>query len=104
MPFKPGQSGNPGGRAHMPEELKIKLRNEIPKVIDFWIKAYTDTSENFSNRNKAAENLIYYGYGKPKESVEVEHISEAVESHEETLRKIDELLARREAAKATGEG
>jgi hypothetical protein len=72
MPFKPGQSGNPSGRARMPEELKIKFRDEIPSVVDFWIETYRNTSESFANRNKAAENLIYYGYGKPRESVDLD--------------------------------
>lgn len=72
MPFKPGQSGNPSGRARMPEELKIKLHNEIPSVVDFWIKTYRNENESFANRNKAAENLIYYGYGKPKETIDMD--------------------------------
>jgi hypothetical protein len=102
--FQKGQVNNPHGRPVIPEELKAKLKDGFTEVIQFWFDTLRNDTERWDYRNKAAENIANYGYGKPKESVEVEHISEAVESHEETLRKIDELLARREAAKATGKG
>jgi hypothetical protein len=72
MPFKPGQSGNPAGRPTMPEELKVKIRAEIPKVVDFWISTYGNEAESFQNRNKAAENLVAYAYGKPKEIIDMD--------------------------------
>jgi hypothetical protein len=72
MPFKPGQSGNPSGRPIMPEELKTKIREAVPGVIDFWIKTYANLEESFPNRNKAAENLIAYGYGKAKEIIDLD--------------------------------
>lgn len=89
MRFQPGQSGNPGGRPSMPDELKVKIRSEIPRVVDFWIATYQNESENFQNRNKAAENLVAYGYGKPKESVDVD-LSGRVEGITiEIVKKID---------------
>jgi len=69
--FKPGQSGNPGGRTPIPKELKEKLSEEAPRVLDFWINAYQDESLNWNYRNKAAENIVAYAYGKPKEILDM---------------------------------
>jgi hypothetical protein len=70
--FQKGQSGNPGGRPAMPDELKTKIRNAVPEVVDFWINTLHNDEELFINRNKAAENLMAYGYGKPKELIDVD--------------------------------
>lgn len=72
MAFKPGQSGNPAGRASIPEELKTKLRSECPDVLSFWIDTYRNIYESFGNRNKAAENIFSYAYGKPKELIDID--------------------------------
>lgn len=96
MRFQPGQSGNPGGRPSMPDELKVKIRSEIPRVVDFWIATYQNESENFQNRNKAAENLVAYGYGKPKESVDIDlsaDITTNPMTFEEKQARVKELLA-----------
>lgn len=69
MPFKPGQSGNPGGRAAIPKELKEKLSAEAPHVLDFWIAAYQNETLNWNYRLKASENIVAYAYGKPKEII-----------------------------------
>jgi hypothetical protein len=93
--FKPGQSGNPGGRTPIPKELKEKLSAEAPRVLDFWINAYQDESLNWNYRNKAAENIVAYAYGKPKEILDVDISSRndiTILSHEEKIAKLKELL------------
>ena len=71
MQFQPGNKlGN--GRPSLPEELKTKLRAECPGVLDFWIATYANENENFGNRNKAAENIWNYAYGKPKELIDID--------------------------------
>lgn len=88
--FKPGQSGNPGGRPAMPKELKEKLSAEAPGVLEFWIRSYQDESLNWHHRNKAAENLVAYAYGKPKELIDMD-VSGRVEGIKvEIVRKIDD--------------
>ena len=89
MPFKPGQSGNPGGRPTMPDELKVKIRSEIPGVVDFWIDTYKNPNESFINRNKAAENLVAYGYGKAKEIIDMDINGKIDGMVVEIVRKID---------------
>ena len=70
MQFQPGNKG--GGRTTLPEELKTKLRAECPGVFDFWKSTYENENESFSNRNKAAENIWNYAYGKPKELIDID--------------------------------
>lgn len=67
--FEKGKSGNPGGRPAMPKELKEKLSAEAPGVLDFWIASYQDSGLKWDFRNKAAENIVAYAYGKPKELI-----------------------------------
>jgi hypothetical protein len=102
MQFQPGNKG--GGRPAIPEELKTKLKDGFEEVIEFWFTTLRDESAPHAYRDKAAEKIAAYAYGKPKEIMEIEHVGEQVESHEETLRKIDELLARRGAFEAAREG
>lgn len=90
MPFQPGQSGNPSGRPAMPDELKTKIREAVPGVIDFWIATYLDEDQDFPYRNKAAENLIAYGYGKPKEIIDLDISGRLDGMTIEIVRKLDE--------------
>jgi len=71
--FVKGQSGNPGGRKAMPEELKKTILDSVPGVVQFWIDTYQDRHAKWEHRNKAAENLVAYGYGKAKEMIDMEH-------------------------------
>lgn len=69
--FQPGNKLGTG-RPSLPEELKTKLRAECPGVLDFWIDMYRNEEESFANRNKAAENIWNYAYGKPKELIDID--------------------------------
>jgi hypothetical protein len=102
MQFQPGNKG--GGRPAIPEELKIKLKDGFEEAIEFWFRTMRDENAQMQYRDKAAEKIAAYAYGKPKEIMEIEHTGEVVESHEETLRKIDELLAGRATSQTTPEG
>lgn len=90
MPFKPGQSGNPAGRAAIPQKLKDKLRAECPGVLDFWIDMYRNEEESFANRNKAAENIWNYAYGKPKELIDIDMNGRLEGLTVEIVKKIDD--------------
>lgn len=71
--FEKGKSGNPGGRPSLPAELKAQLTGECAGVIKFWIDTYKDTSIRMDYRDRAACNIMHYAYGKPKESVDIDH-------------------------------
>jgi hypothetical protein len=86
----PGETGNPKGRPSMPDELKAKIRNAVPGVIDFWIATYANVEESFANRNKAAENLVAYGYGKAKEIIDLDISGKVDGMTIEIVKKLDE--------------
>lgn len=60
IPFKPGQSGNPGGR---PKGIAAKAREHTDKALDVLAKALTDKDARI--RIEAATRLLDRGYGKP---------------------------------------
>jgi hypothetical protein len=70
--FQKGQVNNPHGRPVIPEELKAKLKDGFTEVIQFWFDTLRNDTERWDYRNKAAENIANYGYGKPKESVDLD--------------------------------
>ena len=59
-PFKPGQSGNPGGR---PKGLGTKAREYGDKCIEVLADALD--SDDVKTRIAAARELLDRGYGKP---------------------------------------
>ncbi|MGE5821021.1 MAG: hypothetical protein ACM31M_00355, partial [Nitrososphaerota archaeon] len=60
----------------MSQELKARILEQAPAVIEFWITTMKDKKARWDFRNKAAENLIAYGYGKPKETVDLNAVGE----------------------------
>jgi hypothetical protein len=69
-PFLAGQSGNPGGRKPIPEELKNRLRNLSEKAVDALEQAL-DSKDN-RVRIQAATVLLDRAYGKPAQQHEVD--------------------------------
>lgn len=71
--FVKGQSGNPAGKAAIPEELKAKLKDGFAEAVEFWFKTMRDESIQIQYRDKAAEKIAFYAYGKPRESIDIDH-------------------------------
>lgn len=69
MAFKKGQSGNPNGRAPLPEDVKIKLRNLTPKALDT-IERHMD-SKIPAVAVKAAEIALSYNIPKAQQLIEL---------------------------------
>jgi hypothetical protein len=67
--FKPGHSGNPGGRPKMPAEL----REAMQCLADTAAKVLEDclTSDDERVRLAAAQQIFDRGYGKPNQSVDL---------------------------------
>jgi hypothetical protein len=70
--FVKGQSGNSGGRPVIPEQLKTTLREGFTECIQFWFDTLRNPEAKWEYRNKSAENISNYGYGKPRESIDVD--------------------------------
>jgi hypothetical protein len=68
MAFKPGQSGNPGGRPAKSNPAALKAREYYEAAIMVHVANLADEDPNV--RHKAAEALIDRGFGKPTEYIE----------------------------------
>ena len=70
-PFKPGNSGNPGGRPKIPEEVKTMARAASPKAMRALIAILDDENSRPPDIIRAAEAIINRAYGTPQQSIEL---------------------------------
>jgi hypothetical protein len=69
--FKPGQSGNPGGRPKEAEDVKKLARDYTREAIDklaFWMR-----SDNAKASVTASSVLLDRAYGKAPQAIDVTH-------------------------------
>ena len=91
--FKPGQSGNPGGKTKGQAEFEKKCREFLAE------KGWKALEEMAGDRDKkikqwALEQMMNRGYGRPKEVVDVTTRDESVQSPKEITDSISDLIAR----------
>lgn len=70
--FKPGKSGNPGGRPKMPAELKEACKALTPDCINVLASIVNNPKSRDGDRIKAAEVIMDRGYGKAIQSVDLD--------------------------------
>lgn len=77
-PFRPGQSGNPAGRARDDLGALIRSKDELPGVLlEFWLAVMRNEAPGFvgqaevKDAQRASECLAARGWGKERESLEV---------------------------------
>lgn len=71
--FKPGQSGNPGGKGKSTAVLAKRIQRETKnggEVVDYLLEAMRH-SRSGKERIDAATLLLAYGFGKPMQPTEV---------------------------------
>ena len=69
--FKPGQSGNPGGRREIPPAIKAKIDEGAEQSIPIVIGIMTDPDEDSRVRLAAAEMLQSRSWGKALQATDV---------------------------------
>jgi hypothetical protein len=72
MPFKPGQSGNPGGRPKEADGLAKYIRSKSKDCFEFADILMEMARNGAEDKDKfnATKLLLEYGIGKPTEHVE----------------------------------
>lgn len=68
--FKPGQSGNPGGRVKEVAHVRELARQHTEAAIKTLVEIMGSETEKGAARVAAAQALLDRGYGKPMQSVE----------------------------------
>jgi len=112
MPFKPGQSGNPGGRPRgLARRAREKLGNDGERLLDFWIEVMDDVTRPTRERLEASKLLAERGWGKPASFQLIEEddplerddaaLEEAVAQFGQEVRR---LAAIQEAERASADG
>lgn len=69
-PFKPGQSGNPGGRPKIIGDLKLLAREHTNEAVKTLVEVMKSVKAPPAARAFAANSLLDRGYGKPTQHVE----------------------------------
>lgn len=68
--FKPGQSGNPGGRPKIVGDLRELARVHTHEALATLVRVAQDRKAPPAAQVAAAEALLNRGYGKPVQAVE----------------------------------
>ena len=72
MPFKKGQSGNPGGRPKEIAEVKELARAHMPAAIEALASIMNNPKASDAARVSAATALLDRGYGKAPQHIDAE--------------------------------
>jgi hypothetical protein len=69
--FKPGVSGNPGGRAKALRDVTEAARAHAHAAIETLVRVMKDAKATASARVNAAEALLNRAWGKPQQTIEI---------------------------------
>jgi hypothetical protein len=88
--YKPGQTGNPGGRPKSVTEVRELARTYTVQAIETLVEIMQDTSANPGSRVAAANNLLDRGHGKAPQTFEATNYDQMTDA--ELERRIAEAL------------
>ena len=92
MPFKKGQSGNPGGRPKVIAEVKELAREHTCKAVETLMSIMTNPKSAPAARVSAANALLDRGYGKPPQHITGEGGPQYVVRLPEPCKTVDEWV------------
>lgn len=70
MVFKPGQSGNPGGRPRKDNDLVILAKSKTKEAFKELLQLLESTSKE-DIKLACIKTMFEYGFGKPRQELEV---------------------------------
>ena len=70
MPFRKGQSGNPGGRPKILADVRELARAHTAKALNTLVEIVGNEKAPAAARVAAANSILDRGYGKPEAKVE----------------------------------
>jgi hypothetical protein len=79
MPFKKGQSGNPGGRPRLLGDVRELARQRSPEAINTLAGIMENEKAPPAARVAAANSLLDRGYGKPMQPISQATITKRAE-------------------------
>ena len=71
-PFQKGQSGNPGGRPKVPDEVKAMLKSAAPEAVRLLIETIGNENAAMNHRLDAAKEVLNRVYGKSTQPIDGE--------------------------------
>ena len=71
MKFKPGQSGNPGGRPKVVHQVRALAQEHSPEAVEILVKIMHDAKEAVHARIAASKLILEYAIGRPMQSIEL---------------------------------
>jgi hypothetical protein len=69
--FKPGKSGNPGGRPKISEDILAMCRAASPRAISELLAVFDDEQARPGDKIRASEAILNRAWGTPTQSVEL---------------------------------
>ena len=93
MPFQPGESGNPGGRPKVANEVRELARAHTVDAIKKLAKIMNSKASSDRDALAAANALLDRGYGKPAQDVSVTTRPLVEMTDAEILAQLSDVLA-----------
>jgi hypothetical protein len=107
-PFAPGQSGNPGGRPRMPEDVKALARSYTREAIETLAGVMRNDEAPAAARVTAASNILDRAWGKPAQHLTVDPVGDLSDAElgSELAAAVEQLrrLGRAGASEAADDG
>ena len=75
-PFAPGQSGNPGGRPRIPDDVKALARSYTREAITTAAEIMRNPAETGTARMSAVNTILDRGWGKAPQHISVDNMED----------------------------